>query len=217
MYAGAVELRNGIQEALATDLPSTLTFDYPTIALLVEFLGKKADMNDSATTLVAVDSKASSIDATVILPQLQGIVLSSFGINVEAEQPLSEAGIDSLSTLCPGFPRALPLGGLTLGGQHDAGAVELSTAISELYNIELPATLVFDYPSLDVIARHLTSVLALRVPARAALSASSMVPHEPDLLLTTVVGLSATFADHVTGKWLAVDVVNSQVVISAES
>lgn len=79
--------------------------------------------------------------------------------------------------------------------------MELSTAISEVYNIELPATLVFDHPSLAVIALHLSNVLALRVPARAALLSSGMVPHVPESLLTTVVGLSATFADHITGTW----------------
>ena len=56
-------------------------------------------------------------------------------------------------------------------GQFSAGsfdslsAVELSTGIAAALNLQLPSTLVFDYPSVSALAAHLHSLLA---PAAAA-------------------------------------------------
>ena len=57
------------------------------------------------------------------------------GTQVDAEQPLNEAGLDSI------------------------GSVELRNAASALCGKELPATLAFDYPSIRAIAGFITSQL----------------------------------------------------------
>lgn len=58
------------------------------------------------------------------------------GADVSAEAPLMSAGLDSL------------------------GAVELRKELSTLTGMELPATLVFDYPSADSIAQLIAGQLA---------------------------------------------------------
>lgn len=55
---------------------------------------------------------------------------------VPADQPLMEAGLDSI------------------------GAVELRNAVSANFGIELPATVTFDYPSADALARYVIQQMA---------------------------------------------------------
>ena len=63
--------------------------------------------------------------------QLQQIVQAMLGTTVSMEQPLMEAGLDSL------------------------GAVELRNTISNQFSIELPATVMFDYPSISALAGYI--------------------------------------------------------------
>jgi acyl carrier protein len=65
---------------------------------------------------------------------IQDIVEGILGAAVAADQPIMEAGLDSL------------------------GAVELRNSIGAKFGIEdLPATLVFDYPTANALASHLAS------------------------------------------------------------
>jgi acyl carrier protein len=61
-------------------------------------------------------------------------VQSVMGFTPAPEQPLMEAGLDSL------------------------GAVELKNALASRFGAELPATLTFDYPSITALAAFIASV-----------------------------------------------------------
>ena len=45
---GAVELRNSVSASFGVDLPATVTFDYPTIAALAQFVGQRTGAQHSA-------------------------------------------------------------------------------------------------------------------------------------------------------------------------
>ncbi len=70
--------------------------------------------------------------------QVIAVAQNVMGIAVEPEQPLMEAGLDSL------------------------GAVELRNALGTKFGAELPATLTFDYPTPAAIAGFLAGALTGR-------------------------------------------------------
>lgn len=72
------------------------------------------------------------------------------GAEVSAEAPLTSTGLDSL------------------------GAVELRKALAGLTGLELPSTLVFDYPSAQAIAELIAGQLAPAPPDGAALCISML-------------------------------------------
>ena len=101
---GAVELRNALQSRVGADLPATLTFDHPTMSALVTYLAR---VRASAVPQHQVDEEPSgpeeqpvSVGPTIsmesVLGELQVIVASMLGNTVSPDQPLMEAGLDSL-------------------------------------------------------------------------------------------------------------------------
>lgn len=68
--------------------------------------------------------------------EISQIVRQMLGRAVSEEQPLTEAGLDSL------------------------GALELRASLASAFNLELPATLIFDYPSISALAKFLASQAA---------------------------------------------------------
>ncbi|MFJ9847184.1 type I polyketide synthase [Kitasatospora sp. NPDC101155] len=58
-------------------------------------------------------------------------------------------------------------------------AVELRNRLNAGTGLRLPVTLLFDYPTHDVLARHLAALLADSVPAPAAATVTTGVPDEP--------------------------------------
>ena len=71
-----------------------------------------------------------------ILAKIQTVVHNMLGALPEAEQPLMEAGLDSL------------------------GSVELRSQLEKLLDMQLPATLMFDYPSMSAMAAFIASLQA---------------------------------------------------------
>ncbi len=61
------------------------------------------------------------------------IVQQMLGVPVDVQQPLMEAGLDSL------------------------GAVELRTSLNAAFGVELPVTVTFDHPSVAALAKFLAS------------------------------------------------------------
>ncbi|KAK3233921.1 hypothetical protein CYMTET_55810 [Cymbomonas tetramitiformis] len=159
---GAVELRNGLAKAVGMELPGTLVFDYPSVGALAGYLttqvggdGGEDDDEDSeedsdedyevaapsrrrqvkkAPKKKVPKAKASSEEQTqALIAQVTETVAGVIGASPSADEPLMDAGLDSL------------------------GAVELRNGLAKAVGMELPGTLVFDYPSVGALAGYLTT------------------------------------------------------------
>jgi len=73
--------------------------------------------------------------------QIAEAVVGILGAAPAADQPFMEAGLDSL------------------------GAVDLRNALGALFEIELPATATFDYPTLAAMAQYIAAAVAPRQAA----------------------------------------------------
>ena len=71
-----------------------------------------------------------------VLQGIQQVISGVLGFAVEANQPLMEAGLDSLAT------------------------VELRNALSSKFGVDLPTTVVFDHPTSAALAKHLAGSLS---------------------------------------------------------
>lgn len=70
-----------------------------------------------------------------VLEQLHAIAVEVMGKAVESTAPLMAAGLDSLA------------------------AVELKNAVSSKFGVSLPATLAFDYPTLEALSKFIAANL----------------------------------------------------------
>lgn len=84
-------------------------------------------------------SATSRVDAAKVLKDVQEIVHGMLGSDIGSDQPLMEAGLDSL------------------------GAVELRTSLGNHFGTELPATITFDHPSIDALAKFLAGFVSQKV------------------------------------------------------
>ena len=73
--------------------------------------------------------------SALALAQIQNTVKAMLGMLPAIDQPLMEAGVDSL------------------------GAVELQSQLEKALSIELPATVMFDYPSMGAMAGFIAGLL----------------------------------------------------------
>lgn len=88
---GTVELKNQISKEFGIDLPATVTFDYPSIEALANFIANhKMAVKPVAITEPVQDAVLFSILETAA---------TFVGRAVPADQPLMEAGLDSIGVL----------------------------------------------------------------------------------------------------------------------
>ena len=76
-----------------------------------------------------------SINSQQVIERVAEAVQKLLGRPVNPQEPLTEAGLDSL------------------------GSVELRSSLGATFDLELPATLAFDYPSIDALAKFIASQL----------------------------------------------------------
>ena len=129
----AAELVQQLNIQFSSELPATTLFDYPSIASIASHLGSQIQ---SQRICSAVKSCEASIDITPQVAEdvIASIVSSMLGdTNVARDTPFIDAGIDSLT------------------------ATELAQQLGIQLSSELPATTLFDYPSVVSIAQHLGS------------------------------------------------------------
>lgn len=116
----------------------------------------------------------------------QDIVNDLVGFEVEPDQPLMEAGLDSIgapdtSMSCVRFTDMLHVqdSRSSPGLGHDAnvlltlctaGAVELRNNVNAKFGIDLPATATFDHPTSSALAAYIASNVTPAVQVRAALT-----------------------------------------------
>ena len=129
---GAVELRNELSAALGTELPATIIFDHPTShALATYVMASSAAASRGAHALPA--AKRAQLGVAEVADTIAAMVANMLGSEVAHGQPLMEAGLDSLA------------------------AVELRNDLSSRFGSELPATAMFDYPTIDALASYIAS------------------------------------------------------------
>jgi 3-oxoacyl-(acyl-carrier-protein) synthase/acyl carrier protein len=92
----------------------------------------------------AVVAAPAAVDAATATATVQKLVAAMLGAEVAPDQPLMEAGLDSL------------------------GAVELRTALNGAFSMELPATVTFDFPTVATLARFIAAEAADVADAAAA-------------------------------------------------
>jgi len=163
---GSVELRNTLSQQFEVELPATLTFDHPSIAAMAKHISslvspaaaaaaisapdeqqeEQEDSSQSDTASVA-SSTTSSLEAvtsaslstpqaaSLVLGQVADAVASVLGSSVSSDASLMEVGLDSL------------------------GAVELRNALSQQFELDLPATFTFDYPSVRAMSGFILSLI----------------------------------------------------------
>jgi len=199
----AVELRNTLEASFGLELPATLMFDYPSIGALAGYIAGKAAAQhakqSAAAARHAADDDSSrpggaAMSATDVATSLQSLVDEMLGSHVPPDAPLMEAGLDSLS------------------------AVELRNTLAETYALELPATLMFDYPSVFALAGFIAersggaaaaaasaeSAFLYSRPAYNAAGGVSGIAALPAQRTTEVIGMAAKYpggADGAAGFW----------------
>ena len=103
------------------------------------------DLQQPANTLI----QTPAISQEGVLRQVQAVLQSIVGESIGTGEPLMSAGLDSL------------------------GSVEFANVLSRQFRMQMPGTLVFDYPTLNAISTYLYDKLAAVAPA--AVAASSAV------------------------------------------
>lgn len=89
-----------------------------------------------------------------VLQALQSLVSDLLGQDIGMDEPLMEAGLDSI------------------------GAVELRNSVVSKYGIDLPATISFDQPTVRALAEYLAAMLApqRRTESRTDVGTFELVP-----------------------------------------
>ena len=89
-----MELRNAIAGKFGISVPATLAFDYPTLALLAEFVAAAVRPAAAAPQPVLLEYQSSSLTAAVDEPaieaQLAAVIAGVLGASVAPDQPLME-------------------------------------------------------------------------------------------------------------------------------
>jgi acyl carrier protein len=123
---GMAEVSSAIVAAVGVQLPSTVTFDYPSVAEISAFVDSQLF---PAPALLAGVPAAQRLSA--IQQQVGGAIATVLGRDLDPDEPLMDAGLDSL------------------------GMAEASSAIASAVGVQLPATLSFDYPTLGAISLYI--------------------------------------------------------------
>ena len=95
---GAVELRNAVSAKFGFELPATATFDHPTVAALATFVAARLAPPGQAAAAPATAPATGQRQADVagVQRKLQAAVDELLGFEVPPDQPLMEAGLDSI-------------------------------------------------------------------------------------------------------------------------
>lgn len=173
----AVELRNELTSSFGLELPATVIFDHPTVAALSSYIDTVLNMHHSDTVPAA--GAGPHADPAAVAAEIQRVVASVLGMEVPAHQPLLEAGLDSLA------------------------AVEMRNELNRRLGVDLPATIMFDYPTINSLSSHIsasTAKMAVTAASRqlsnTSLAVASGNSHD-EQLCTDVVGLSCRFPSSV--------------------
>eukprot|EP00438_Fugacium_kawagutii_P013944 Skav203410 [mRNA] locus=scaffold1743:228308:235239:- [translate_table: standard] len=157
--------------ACRVNLPNTLIFDYPTISAIADFTTSQMGPATAAPVPSLQRRWGATSDVHENDPSLleevkellKRIASDTTGGLVEDEKPLMESG-DSVDEFDQ-FIVLTALGSEILAGMDSLSAVEFRNRLSsELPNLDLPNTLIFDYPTISSVASYASEQLGATVP-----------------------------------------------------
>ena len=88
-----------MSDRFGIDMPATVTFDHPTVEALAAFITARVapeEISSSAVSQPDASRVAASASVPLIKQQLQEAVEEVLGFSVAGDQPLMEAGLDSI-------------------------------------------------------------------------------------------------------------------------
>ena len=159
-----MELKNAASSRFGVELPATVTFDYPSIDALAGYIAQQ----QLAAGGAAQPSLGGEATRHAVLATLLETAASLLGAQVAADQPLMEAGLDSIGEqqecACLSALRSVAVRPAAYPCPCLAGLVEFKNAVQASFGVELPATVTFDYPTPAALASFIAARLA---PAQA--------------------------------------------------
>ena len=161
--AAAVQLVALLEAATGLELPGTLVFDYPTIAEITDHLlslqpeGEALSSQGNTTSLLQgnlTPSHAAALDGSQTAPAAAAAaavarsdILTVVFAAVTDVLNLTRAEAEELSLDSP----------LMDAGLTSASAIQLTGALEEALDTDLPGTLIFDYPTIASLVSHLAT------------------------------------------------------------
>ena len=95
--AGSVELKNAVSAQFGIELPATVTFDYPTVQAMAGYIAQQ--LQEAAGSVAGVaEASQQDVEAAqqAVLAALLQTAAELIGAEVAPDQPLMEAGLDSI-------------------------------------------------------------------------------------------------------------------------
>ena len=173
---GMVELRNALQNKLGLQLPSTLVFDYPTADDITAYITSQLP---SAAVSTGVEAPTQSPEATDIMPGTQQQQQDSWPtvlMSPHALMPVVQEVVAQVIGQTPTIHAPLMAAGL-----DSLGMVEVRNGLQNRLGLQLPSTLLFDYPSIDAISAFVSQRLMTESPVPPN-TASAVLTHPPSVL-----------------------------------
>ena len=98
--AGSVELKNAVSARFGIELPATVSFDYPTIQAMAGYIAQQ-QQGASGAGAAGMQPAGQDLEAVrqAVLATLLETAASLIGAEVAPDQPLMEAGLDSIGAL----------------------------------------------------------------------------------------------------------------------
>ena len=171
--------------ALASPSPPVLAvnpFDWPTytanMSAVPHFFTEVAGVVPSTAVATAQQGSQQPAASALVVPgttpasqelvlgQVQAALQGVLGGSIGVEEPLMSAGLDSL------------------------GSVEFANVLSRQFGMQMPGTLVFDYPTVNAISAYLFDKLAAAAPLLEAAAAEAASLSQPPVSLPTPLSTS---------------------------
>ena len=122
---------------------------------------QQSSKQPAASASLAVPGTA-ALSQELVLGQVQAVLQGVLGGSIGVEEPLMSAGLDSL------------------------GSVEFANVLSRQFGMQMPGTLVFDYPTVNAVSAYLFKKLAAAAPLAEAATAEAGSPTHSPVSLSTL-------------------------------
>ena len=129
------EMKQQIEDEFSIELTTTAAFDYPNVEALAEHVAAQIQAEELVEETYEMEPRFSPAE---VESRISSIVNTVIGREVSVVDPLMDAGLDSLS------------------GQ------EMKQQIEDEFEIELPATIAFDYPTIRDLAAYVSETIGTR-------------------------------------------------------